>query len=425
MIRLIFKNLWARRRQNGWLLAELILVTVVTWVVADPVIVLTHNRSLPEGFRSDNLYMITLGELTEKSSSYRSEESDSVHLPVNFERILQRVRSYDRVISTAPLLENLFPYSPSMSTYMLELDSMVLDAFVMHFVERSDFFKTMGLEGAEGMKAAQLDEMTFNPDDFVLTANSGWGDAPLRNRSLLKDDSIKSSITGVVKPFRMMSGWQPMPVSLFPEKAVKAELIPNKARILFRVKEGTSVKEFLYQFRPWMVKELKAGNLYARKVEPYSTIRSTHEFTRGVTNKYRLNLILGLFFLVNLCLGVAGTFWMQTRSRSEEVGIMLSFGANPRHIMRMLIGEGWLLTTVATFVGCLIYLNFAWKSGLYHGVWNSGDLSPDYLINHFGWHFLLVSLLVWLILLVVVTIGVSIPARRISRINPVDALRDE
>ena len=29
MIRLIMKNLWARRRKNGWLLAELILVSIV------------------------------------------------------------------------------------------------------------------------------------------------------------------------------------------------------------------------------------------------------------------------------------------------------------------------------------------------------------------------------------------------------------
>lgn len=28
MIRLIMKNLWARRRKNGWLLAELILVSI-------------------------------------------------------------------------------------------------------------------------------------------------------------------------------------------------------------------------------------------------------------------------------------------------------------------------------------------------------------------------------------------------------------
>ena len=50
MIRLIMKNLWARRRKNGWLLAELILVSIVTWVIVDPLVVLTHDRNLPEGY---------------------------------------------------------------------------------------------------------------------------------------------------------------------------------------------------------------------------------------------------------------------------------------------------------------------------------------------------------------------------------------
>lgn len=183
-----------------------------------------------------------------------------------------------------------------------------------------------------------------------------------------------------------------------------------------------SADVFLHQFRLWMSKELKAGNLYVRSVMSYSSLRTDHELTQGVTNKYRFFLVLGLFFLVNLCLGVAGTFWMQTRSRSEEVGIMLSFGANPSYIMRLLIGEGWVLTTLATVIGCFVYFNYAVSDGLHI---SSSNSSPDYLINNFGFHFLLVSLLVWLILLLVVTIGVYIPARRISRINPVEALRDE
>lgn len=424
MLRLIFKNLWARRCHNGWLLAELILVSVVTWVIVDPVVVMTHDRSLPEGFQPEGLYLIGLEELPTVSALYRAQESDSVRSVAHFERILQRLRSYAGVASATPVLENLMPYSGSNSSYNLQLDSTKVTSFMMCFVEKSDFFRTLGMEGAEGMTTAQLDGMTFEPDDFVLTANAGGG-TPLLRRTVMDSDSLLTRVTGVVRPFRMISCMQPVPVSLYPAKGVKAEQIPGDVGILFRVKEGTSVDAFLHQFRPWMVKELKSGNLYVRSVKPYPVIRSDHEFSYGVTNKYRLNLALGVFFLVNLCLGVAGTFWMQTRSRSEEVGVMLSFGANPRHILRMLIGEGWIQTTLATLIGCLGYFNFALKDGLFTNAWNPGELSPDYLINSFGWHFLLVSLLVWLILLLVVTIGVYIPARRLAAINPVEALRDE
>ena len=49
MFKLIWKNLWARRRKNGWLLAELILVSIISWVVLAPVIVVTHDRNIPLG----------------------------------------------------------------------------------------------------------------------------------------------------------------------------------------------------------------------------------------------------------------------------------------------------------------------------------------------------------------------------------------
>ena len=32
MLHLIGKNLWARRYRNGWLLAELIIVSMVIWI---------------------------------------------------------------------------------------------------------------------------------------------------------------------------------------------------------------------------------------------------------------------------------------------------------------------------------------------------------------------------------------------------------
>ena len=60
MNQLILKNLWARRSRNLWLLAEIVLVCIVSWKIADPLVVLTHDRTLPEGFRSDHLLVLEL-----------------------------------------------------------------------------------------------------------------------------------------------------------------------------------------------------------------------------------------------------------------------------------------------------------------------------------------------------------------------------
>ena len=126
-------------------------------------------------------------------------------------------------------------------------------------------------------------------------------------------------------------------------------------RILLCLKENVSMKRFLHDFQPWMVKELRAGNLFARNVRSYEALITKNE-SYDVTPMYRRNLAMAAFFLINLCLGVIGTFWLQTRTRREEVGVMLSFGGTPGYIVRLLMGEGAVLTFVAALTGCLLYL---------------------------------------------------------------------
>lgn len=78
----------------------------------------------------------------------------------------------------------------------------------------------------------------------------------------------------------------------------------------------------MQHFRPWAEKELRVGNLYMRSVKSYHEVIADNDEENTVNYTYRVNLLMGGFFLISLCLGVSGTFWMQTRNRREEVGIM-------------------------------------------------------------------------------------------------------
>lgn len=60
MISLLIKNLWHRRAANIWLFVELVVVTVVTWVIIDPVVVRVPDRMLPLGYDEDRLFYISL-----------------------------------------------------------------------------------------------------------------------------------------------------------------------------------------------------------------------------------------------------------------------------------------------------------------------------------------------------------------------------
>ena len=95
-----------------------------------------------------------------------------------------------------------------------------------------------------------------------------------------------------------------------------------------------------------------------------------------------------------------------------------------------------LLATVAVVIGCIIYLNYAYSSiteyngNMYSEVlYNTGmmvDLATDLSWPDRFWsHFLVVSVIVYLVLLFTVLIGTAIPAVKIIRTKITNALRDE
>ena len=78
MLRMILKMLWARKKRYGWLLTELVLVTMIVWVLLDPVAVLFSIESMPNGFDERNLYRVVLADYSPRSSRFRPDEVDPV-----------------------------------------------------------------------------------------------------------------------------------------------------------------------------------------------------------------------------------------------------------------------------------------------------------------------------------------------------------
>ena len=46
----IIRYLWNCRRHNLWIMIELIVITIVSWMVIDPLFVLNYNRGIPDGY---------------------------------------------------------------------------------------------------------------------------------------------------------------------------------------------------------------------------------------------------------------------------------------------------------------------------------------------------------------------------------------
>jgi len=107
------------------------------------------------------------------------------------------------------------------------------------------------------------------------------------------------------------------------------------------------------------------------------------------------------------------------------MGVRLSYGASPRRIRLLLLGEAGVLTTIAVLIGCLFYFQWVLKDGFYVLSSMAPSDNMRYITNHFAIHFLIVSVIVYLVMMAVTWIGVWIPAYNISKISPVEALKDE
>lgn len=429
MWKLILKNLWSRRRRNGWLLAELILVAILSWYIFDPVMVVTYERHLPLGYDADRLCMVSVTMFHQEASGYEPQAADSASLVQAYLNLVDRVRRHPDVEQATPVLSFVYPGAMGIGTssFIAEGDSVAHTALFIEFLPHTHFFETYGFQSGKGsMSAAQLSDLD-NGYYYIMTEDLLEGmfrTHTYRNQRCWKvtgTDTCYTAVKGTVKVCKYLSDKRPVPIVFMPLQNPDIRSRLDNMRIVVRLKEGVRMGRFLHDFRPWMLRQLRIGNLYARELQSYDEINAAREFDS--TMLYRCNLSIALFFLVNLCLGVIGTFWMQTRTRREEVGVMLSFGATPHRIRLLLLGEGTALTTLATFIGCFIYLQYAFSEGLNMG--NSlAEVVIDW-IDNFGLHFFLVSLMVYVILLLVVWIGIYIPARRISSISPTEALRDE
>ncbi|MDE5710917.1 MAG: hypothetical protein K2I27_07275, partial [Bacteroides sp.] len=112
MLKLIIKNLWARRRRNGWLLAELVLVSIISWVVLDPVIVVTHDRNIPLGYDADRLCLVSLATLQPSATGYDPAAQDSATLVDSYYHLIRRAADFEGVEMTTPILGFFYPKWP-------------------------------------------------------------------------------------------------------------------------------------------------------------------------------------------------------------------------------------------------------------------------------------------------------------------------
>ena len=182
------------------------------------------------------------------------------------------------------------------------------------------------------------------------------------------------------------------------------------------------VPTFEKRFKAEVVPQLNVGNFYFTKLGRFADIRHKYENESGVTNTLRLQYSLAGFALLCVFLGMVGTFWIRCNARRQDIGLMRSMGATKKVIRNQFLMEAWLLVTIAFVVSLPLTMHRIYVSGFANPSENG---NPVYWQNQPLTHFLIVSILAYIVLLIIALLGTYAPVTRAAKILPAEALRDE
>ncbi|MDE6787284.1 MAG: hypothetical protein K2J46_09650 [Muribaculaceae bacterium] len=178
-----------------------------------------------------------------------------------------------------------------------------------------------------------------------------------------------------------------------------------------RVKDNMD-KDFAEKLMADADKDLRVGNWYIASVDSFDFIKK--EFNRNSVTETRNVIICALFLLVNIFLGILGTFWFRTQQRIREIALRMVSGATRIDIFRRIVGEGEVLLLLVTPIAIVIdYLLTIYE----FTSWYDGYFSPM--------HFCVSVFAAWALMAMMIAIGIYFPARRAMSISPAAAMKTD
>lgn len=147
--------------------------------------------------------------------------------------------------------------------------------------------------------------------------------------------------------------------------------------------------------------------------QPITNIQTVDQLMDASRSQPRFTmLLLGAFSATALALALIGIYGVLSYSvaqRRQEFGIRLALGAERADVLQLVVRQGFLLTVCGILTGLIASLLLTrWMSSLLYKT---------------GVHDLATFVLVPLLFLIVSLLASYLPARRATRVNPIEALR--
>ena len=423
MIRHILTIIWNERRSNTWILLEYILVFCVLWFCSDYLSGMMRTYRSDPGIDIRDTYMLRMGRIDTPEGE---AEIDPYEAALTF---LERVKRHPDVAHVTLGLYSI-PYSGSISyTNMRPGGDNLPDSVDLSIRRRrvtSEFFDVFRITPRTGrffhwpeeseMNVGVLSEL--NKGDVGLMAR-----IPIDRIRTLTDPNPnateKDSLLGTTG--RIMDALYGNYTNTLYLPLRRDQVWLNRNEIALRVRPDTD-GDFPQRFRSEMSEQLRIGPYCLTSVEPVQNFKARLAERMGLTGQMNGILAVTLFLMVNIFLGILGTFYFRTQSRRSEIGLRVALGASKRKVRSLLFTETFLLLLPAALIGtvlCLVLTQTELTESLgiptiMRGNWGIG-LEQD-LLNF---------ALTFAFMLLVSAFAVWYPARQAVNVQPAEALHEQ
>lgn len=179
--------------------------------------------------------------------------------------------------------------------------------------------------------------------------------------------------------------------------------------------------------------EYRAGINAHHQVAPddKSALRIWNMFTQSIQMQQGIGIIhtflwiVGLFTLLSGVVGVSNIMLITVKERTREFGIRKAIGAKPASILRLVIAESIIITTIFGYIGMLagIVANEYMDATIGHTTVKSGLFEATMFYNPTVG--LDVCAATTLVMIIAGTMAGLVPATKAAKIKPIEALRAE
>ena len=418
-----------RLRKNAWIGVELMLVFGLLWAMIDFFLIRIHNQSIPVCRNIEKVWNVEIGTLPEHHSDYNPEANTPEQRLADYRRIVRGLRQEKEVEAVAALGDLGIPFGGSFAgdCYRNPNDTTksVYGEMIMIDTE-TDFFRVFGYTTSEGKPVSVKDFDWSDPKSMVVgqrTANALYPDGNAVNQ-LVQNGYYKNELNRVIGTVGDVNrfDYERLEHTYYIPFTLTENFLGNMS-IAIRLNPEISEKRFAEEFEPRIRKSLQYGNFYVKKVKSFKQIKRETADHFGITNQNALGITFFAFFFVNILLCVMGTFWYRVQMRREEIGVRMALGASKWEIKKMLFKEGLFLLTVVAIPALFVELQLVLMDVISYGL--AMGAVPEYMLDYPTFRFLVTNIITWLILAIGIILAISIPAHRVVKITPADAMRDE